>query len=699
MREIALFLIFLPFISFFSCKPETGNNTDWSHYLGSPLRDHYSPLSEIDTSNVTKLKRAWEYHTLDSGEIQCNPIIVDGVLFGTTATCEVFALDAETGTERWKFSPSDEKSYLRSRGVSHWKEGKDSRILYTYDEWLYALDAKTGTPIASFGQAGRISLKSGLGQNIEDKYVNSRTPGTIFKDLIVMPIVVSERGKSASGFIQAFNVKTGALAWVFRTIPLPGEDGHETWPEEAYKHDLIGGANNWSGMSVDKVREIIYVPTGSAAFDFYGGNRHGENLFANTLLALDANTGEKIWHYQIVHHDLWDRDLPAPPNLLTIERNGEKIDVVAQITKTGYVYVFDRETGEPVYPIDEIPVPKSEIEGEAAWPTQPIPQRPRPFSRQTLTSKDLNSYSEDYDSLLAVFNSANNGPFIPLSEQPTILFPGCDGGAEWGGAAVDKEGVMYVNSNEMAWLFTLSRTEDSEKYVGRSPGEQVYKLNCSSCHLEDRSGNPDSGYPSLENLSSRMGREKVTNIISKGQGMMPGFPQIRGLEKQALISFLLDEEKVEGPIIDNELALEEKLPWKFDGYNKFLDSKGMPAIAPPWGQLTAIDLNTGEHQWQIPLGNFEGLSGENSAHTGTENYGGPVVTAGGLLFIAATRDNKFRAYKKRSGELLWETKLPASGFATPSTYSVNGKQFVVIACGGTKLGTNKGDSYVAYTLP
>jgi len=674
------------------------SDIEWPEYLGGAGRNHYSSLDQINTTNVEQLTKAWEFHSLDSGQVQCNPIIVNGTLYGVTATNQVFALDAATGKEKWRFKAGKGGGLNTNRGVTYWSGGNESRIMYAYESWLYALDALTGQPIKSFGEDGRVSLKKGLGPTAQDKFVISNTPGALYGDLIVMPLRLSEGPDAAPGNVQAFNVITGELAWAFHTIPHPGEFGYNTWPKDVYKNTEVGAANNWAGMAVDKKRGIIYVPTGSAGFDFYGGNRAGQNLFANSLVALNAKTGKRIWHFQFVHHDLWDRDIPAPPNLVTIKKDNKVIDVVAQVTKLGYVYIFDRVTGMPIFPIKEIPVPKSDVPGEKAWPTQPIPTLPAPYARQTVTEADINPHSENRDSLLSILRKAKKGLYQPFGEIPTLILPGFDGGAEWGGAAVDPDGFMYVNANEMPWIASLSPTPKEDELSHLSPGQRVYTLNCIVCHGPERKGNPKSGYPSLVDIGQRRDRDYVSKLITSGKGMMPGFTSITGEEKQALVNFLFGDEKV-------EVAATTKgkktpvMPYKFNGYNKFLDSKGYPAISPPWGTLTAIDLNTGKHVWQKTLGEFKELTAKGIAPTGTENYGGPVVTAGGILFIAATKDGMFRAFDKKTGKLLWQTELPAAGFATPSTYEVNGKQYVVVACGGTKLGTKKGDSYVAFALP
>lgn len=692
------------------CKSKPGAITygtrEWKEYLGGPERNHYSPLDQINEKNVRQLKIAWEYHTLDSGEIQCNPIIANGILYGMTSTTRPFALDAATGKQIWKGKNEGPPNYSTSRGVSFWEDGEDKRILYTSGPWLYELNAKTGEPIASFGENGRTSLKSGLGETSADKMVISNTPGTIYEDLIVMPLRLSEGPDAALGNVQAFNVRSGKLAWVFHTIPHPGEDGYDTWPKDVYKNtEDVGAANNWSGMSVDRKRGIIYVPTGSAASDFYGAYRKGSNLFANCLLALDARTGKKIWHYQFVHHDILDRDLPAPPNLITITRDGKKIDAVSQTTKQGYVFVFNRETGDPLFPITERPVPQSDIPGESAWPTQPLPDKPAPYARQTFTENDVNPYAENRQELMDLMRvTRSEGPFTPLSEKGTIIYPGLDGGAEWGGAAADPEGILYLNSNEMAWRISLGAAQNTAQNVSTSSGQSLYATNCASCHGKDRKGNPGSGFPSLFDIGGRLKRDVVANTISHGKGMMPAFTKFSEKDEQSIVAFLFGDEKQE-PGLAKEPGLNKtskaghSLSYSISGYSKFLDKNGLPAVKPPWGTLNAINLNTGEYLWKIPYGEYPELKARGIPQTGSESYGGPVITASGLLFIAGTKDGQFRAYDKKNGKLLWETHLPAAAFSTPSTYEVNGKQYLVLSCGGTKLGARGGDSYIAFAIP
>jgi len=699
-------ILFFFAVVFVNCRPKTSTSAnEWREYLGGPDRNHYSALEEINPSNVDQLAVAWEYHTQDSGQVQCNPIIVNGVLYAMTASAQPFALDAATGKEIWRIrDTASVKWYGTIRGVSYWEDKEDKRILYTKESSLYAVDALTGMPVMSFGEGGHVSLASGLGEMAKNKFVISNTPGAVYEDLIIMPLRLSEGNDAAPGYVQAFDIRSGKIAWVFKTIPHPGELGYDTWPPNAYQDSTIGAANNWSGMAVDHGRGIVFVPTGSAAFDFYGGNRTGDNLFANTLLALDAKTGKRLWHFQMVHHDILDRDAPAPPNLLTVNHDGKRIDAVAQVTKQGYVFLFNRETGEPLFPIEEVPVPASDVPGEVASATQPRPVKPLPYARQTFAENDISPYAANREELIQILRkSRSEGPFTPLSRQGTVIFPGLDGGAEWGGTAVDPEGIMYVNSNEMAWLISLDTISMKEKNALLFTGEEIYSAYCTTCHGKERGGNKASGFPELQHVGDRQTRENVMTLLNGGKGMMPAFKQLSDQQKKNLVAFLYGDrqaakpdKKEPGPTKPVE---GQKKDYKISGYTKFLDQDGYQAIGPPWGTLNAIDLNTGEYVWKIPYGESPALAAKGIPQTGSESYGGPVITASGLLFIAGTKDQKFRAYDKKTGNLLWETTLPAAAYATPSTYSANGKQYIVMACGGTKLGSPKGDSYVAFALP
>jgi quinoprotein glucose dehydrogenase len=692
-----LYLIFISIILIGAWKQTDPKYVNWAEYLGGADRNHYSELTQINAENVSNLKIAWTYSLPDSGQMQTNPLIIDGVLYGVSARVEAFALDAATGKQIWKFTEKLNNWASTSRGVAYWADGENKQIMHTIGPYLYALDARTGEKINSFGVNGRVDLHEGLPESAKEKFIISNTPGTIFGDLIVMPVRLSEGSDAAPGDIRAFNVRTGKLAWSFHTIPYPGEYGYETFPKDAYKNKNIGAANNWAGMAIDRKRGIIYVPTGSAAYDFYGGNRAGKNLFANCLIAINATTGKRIWHYQTIHHDIWDRDHPATPNLITLKHNGKMVDAVAQVTKQGYVFVFDRVTGKPLFPIVELPAPKSDLEGEQAWPTQPTPSKPLPYARQAyqLADDDISIYAENRTELLAAFKKYKRQQFAPPSREGTVILPGYDGGAEWGGAAVDPEGIMYVNSNEMAWILNMVNTPKPSELSALPLGERTYKVTCSQCHGAELKGNPKSNYPSLVNIGKKLDRQAIATMINNGKGMMPGYNFLKADEKLALTEFLLGLEKKEVSAKFDSLKANY-LPFMGTGYNKFLDAKGHPAISPPWGTLNAINLNTGDYLWKIPFGNEPNLPQKG---TGTENYGGPVITASGLLFIAATKDGQFRAFEKRTGKLLWETTLPFAAFATPATYAINGKQYIVLACGGTKLGTPKGNQYVAYALP
>jgi len=733
-------IIFLAVLFIAACGGAHDNYRSWEVYGGNEENIKYSALDEINVNNVGQLEVAWEYASGEASEtnstdMKTNPIIVDGILYGLNPQLKLFALDAASGEELWVFDPGEiplqganigrgpfAASTKISRGMAFYDGGKDDRrILYSPGggHTLHCVDAATGKIIPSFGNNGMIDLHDGLDvENAHDLHISNTSPGIIFEDLIIVGSRLSESAESLPGHIRAFDVHTGERRWIFHTIPHPGEPGYETWDNpEAYKY--AGGANVWGGFSLDKQRGIVYAGTGSATPDFYGAYRGGDNLFANCILALDARTGKLRWHYQTVRHDLWDWDLASHPILANVKKDGVDIDVVVQITKHGYIFVLDRETGEPIYPIDDVPVPQSSLIGEKSAATQPVPTFYKPFVRQVLTEADLfreGLPDSSYQQIVQRFRSLKtDNMFNPPSLQGTLQNPGWNGGAEWGGPSYDPNtGIMYVNANESPWIMQMVKVENELEKPGwdfgalyqtnKEVGMLLYRQQCSSCHGMDMGGgdtNPSlATYPSLLNLP--YDEESFKGLIATGRNTMPPFSHLSEEQRTAIASYVLNLEsrQKERYVRSEKEAVPEyfESPYRVTG-GKFLTPEGYPAVAPPWGHLSAIDLNSGELLWKVPLGDYPELKAQ-GIHAGSENFGGSVVTAGGLVFIAATRDEKFRAFHKETGELLWEADLPAAGIATPAVYSVNNRQYVVIACGGGgKQRTRSGDRYIAFALP
>ena len=664
---------------------------DWPVWNGSPANLHYSSLAQIDRSNVKQLQLAWSYDTGEKGGMQTSPLVVGRVLYGISPTQKVFAVDAASGKLLWNFD-SGIKGMQPNRGLAYWSSGDDKRILVGVMNFLYALDAATGKPVPTFGANGRVDLQENLGREPRYQSIALTSPGIIYKDLIIVGGRNPETLPAPPGDIRAYEVRTGHLRWSFHTIPHPGEFGYDTWPKDAWK--TSGAANNWAGMALDAQRGVVYIPTGSAAFDFYGGDRIGDDLFANCEIALNAETGERIWHFQAVRHDLWDRDFPSAPVLVTLNYRGKPVEAVVQTSKQGFLYIFDRRTGKPLTPIEYRKYPASTLPGESAAPEQGLPNSPAPYARQIVTEDMLTTRTpEAHQWAVERFRaSIHEGQFVPFRVgTETIVFPGFDGAAEWGGPAVDPEtNVIYVNSNEMAW--TASLFEDK----GERGAKAIYLSQCAVCHGQDMHGAPPD-IPALIGIGDRKSPADIATTIRGGKGRMPGFPNLYEDQLNGLVEFLLTGE-------NKELSSAGALPamkYRITGYRRFLDPDGYPAIAPPWGTLNAIDLNSGSYKWKINLGEYPELAAKGIKNTGSENYGGPIVTAGGLLFIGATNyDRKFRAFDKATGELLWETTLPFAGNATPVTYSVDGRQYVAIAAGGGKDPKwGSGGIYVAFALP
>ena len=707
-----------------ACKNENSTDyTAWKYYNGTPGALKYSSLKEIDTLNISSLQPIWTYQTGDAdtaarSQIQTNPIVINGVLYGISPQLKLFALKAENGkeiwvfdpTKEWKNGPADRASFhnmINARGLCYWTDNKgEERLFYTVGSFAIAIDAKTGKPVTSFGEGGAIDLHENLGREVSDLIVVNTSPGVIYNDLLILGTRVDENSPAAPGHIRAYDVRTGKMIWIFHTIPQPGEHGYDTWEDKnAYKY--AGGANVWSGFSLDEKKGVIFAGTGSAAYDFYGGNRKGSNLFANCLLAIDANTGKRKWHFQFIHHDVWDKDLPTPPVLTSLERNGKPVDVVIQTTKNGQIFVFERENGKPFFPIVETKVPtNSDLEGEKPWPTQPIPSLPEPFSRQTLTKSEINPYLDEEERTWVEEKMATlryGHAFVLPGKTPSLIYPGFDGGGEWGGSAVDpQEDILWVNSNEMPWIMEMKAVKKREvkEETIYAAGKRLFEEQCAVCHGENKKGLGNN--PSLENITSRYNQSALTTLLNSGRRMMPSFKRLPDAEKEAIASYLLALPNGKQAYVERDKRKEtayDKVPYKMAGYNKFLTPKGNPAISPPWGSLNAINLKTGKLLWKVPLGEYPELKKKGVPPTGTENYGGPVVTAGGLVFIAGTPDKMFRAFNKMNGKLVWSYELPFAAFATPAMYKIGDKQFITIACGGGKLKTTSGDAYVTFAIP
>lgn len=692
-----------------ACGSKEGkNNRTWAAYKGDETSSSYTPLNEIDASNVSGLKNAWTFQMNDLGPgeepvlSQSNPIIVDGIMYLNSGKQTVYAIDAASGKKIWSCKTLDAGvPSAASRGVTYWESGNDKRILYSSGNYLMAIDASNGKIIPSFGNNGKVNLNEGMRDDPSKISVTLSTPGRIFNDLIIIGARTPDAYGAPPGYIRAYNCKTGKLAWTFHTIPHPGEPGYETWPTDAYKY--AGGVNCWAGLSIDAKRGMVFLALGSPSYDYYANDRKGENLFGNCVLALDAATGKYKWHFQTVHHDLWDYDLPAPPNLVTFTKDGKPVDAVAQVTKQGFVFVLDRDTGKPIYPVEERKVPASNMPGEEAWPTQPFPLKPKAFVKQFMTEDDLSHYSdEDHKAILQQFRSLRyEGLFTPPDLKGTLSLPATRGGANWGGAAFDPtSGMLYIRGNNLPEIQTIV---DLDKHFAArdnsafEKGRVVYLQHCSSCHGAEKKGNPPS-FPSLVELKSKMGEKESLEKIRMGGGAMPGYKGVLTKdEEDAVIAFLYD--KKGGPSSPAQAVTKNTKGIRYGnitGYKTWAGPSGNPAMKGPWGTLNALNLSTGEYEWQIPLGNDEKLQEKGGPITGLLGRSGPMVTAGGLVFISGAEDRKLWAFDKRTGKMLWETELPAANNANVCSYYLNGKQYIALSVGGTK--ENPSGSVMAFSL-
>jgi quinoprotein glucose dehydrogenase len=660
---------------------------------------------------------AWTYRTGDKSDVfnlECNPIIINDILYGISPKLKTFALDAKTGKQLWIFDPFDKNSKTNGgaeRGLTYWESKDEQRIfMFVYNK-LIALDAKTGKQIMNFGDSGYVDLNKDLRSDgiPHHEDVQNSSPGIIYKDLFITGSMVGEDYESSPGHIRAYDVRTGKRKWIFHTIPEPGELGYDTWPKEGNKG--VGGCNAWGGLSIDTKRGIVFAATGSPSNDFHGGERIGQNLFGNSVLALDAATGKLIWHYQVLHHDLWDYDLPTAPNLVTIKKDGKTVDALAQVSKQGLVFLFDRETGKPIFPIEERPVAVSTMPGEQSWPTQPFPTKPLPLCRQKFDESMITDISpEAHDFALKVAKKYAWGDiYLPPSLNGIIAMPGIRGGAEWSGACVDMEtGIMYVGINDIPNIVELKEKKDYRDELANMPmikaGEIIYQKNCAACHGADKNGN--RSFPPLLNIESRLNPNDVKGLLQNARGLMPSFYSLPEQDKDAIIAFLFNQEdKRRFQVLKQDsnsatINKETRKRYNLKDYIHLEDQDGYPGVKPPWGTLNAVDLNSGELDWKVPLGEYPALAAKGHPNTGTQLFGGGIVTAGGLVFIGASQDEKFRAFDKTTGKVLWEYQLPFGGYATPATYEVDGKQYVIIAAGGGgRQLTKAGDYYVVFALP
>ena len=687
-------------------KSRLNNFVDWATYRGDKEGTAYSSLSQITTGNVQLLEEVWTYDTknLVRPGMSSNPIVIEGVMYFSDSELNLVALDAATGEELWLFDPSEHHSRGDSlssgimRGEVYWEDekGNNSRIFHLTKDLVWAINPDDGTLIESFGKGGYIDLKENHvwpAHLLHDKIRNS-SPPAVYDDHLILDSNVAEGREEPPGNIRSFNTITGEFEWRFYTIPMEGQPGYETWEWEDNMN--YGGANSWGGFTVDEERGWVFAATGSATGGIHGGGgaRPGKNLFSNSVLAIDAETGELQWHFQTIHHDIWDYDIAPAPMLSTITQDGEERDVVVQTGKQGKVFVFDRDTGESLFPIVEKPVPTEAAPGEVAYPTQPWPLKPDPLVRTSFHESDLTTITpESHKSALEQFKKLKPGPmYTPPSIEGTIVQPGIHGGNEWGGPAFDPEtNVAYVNVNDFPFILTLDLIQPDQFADITDQGRTIYSAQCAFCHGTNRQGG--TGGP-VDNLT--LSSDSIKDVITQGRDAMPAFPSFEEDELDKVVAFLQSEPGEAKSTSDIDLS-NENLTWSggegelhwststpqyVPQLDYFTDHMGYHAIKPPWGKLVAVDVAKGEIKWSIPLGEYPGLVEMGIRHTGAENFGGMAVTKGGLIFIAATEDNRFRAFDKTSGELLWEFEMDSPGFSSPSVYESDGRQYVVIVAGG-----------------
>lgn len=685
----------------------------WQQYGGSADQSKYVVFKQINKKNVGNLKPVWFYPTADQTQYLFNPVVVNNVMYVLAKNNSLVALDASTGKEIWIHARLNGITW---KGVNYWESADrtDRRLLFCLNNTLQEIDAATGKSILSFGNQGSVSLREGLARDPATiGRVQSTTPGCIFEDLIILGSSPGENLFSAPGHIRAYNVITGKLVWTFHTIPLPGEYGYETWPKDAYKY--VGGVNTWGEISLDKRRGIAYLPVGSPTYDYYGADRIGSNLFGDCLLALDARTGKRLWHFQMVHHDLWDYDPTAAPQLITVRHKGKKTDAVAQATKQGFLFAFDRITGEPLWPVEERPVPPSGMPEEQAWPTQPFPTVVPPFTRHLVSADDINPYftAEEKESWKKRIALARTGMFVPPSDKyETIVIPGAVGGANFGNTAADPDkGIMYIASQDYPSVYKLTRKEEkgnllSEEQAGRA--KAAYTQNCQSCHGADRAGVVG---PALVSIGARMNLDQFKTTVTAGRGQMPGFQHIDEATLSALYLFLGGEARPdarrqaavqagnalpEGPVVAFGGAPVAQGQGRFAaGMQDYPAGVARPAhqytsdyglqypdlMAPVWSSLFAYDLNKGTIKWRVPLGQDARVSAAGGKNTGVaigSQRKGMIVTATGLVF-ATSKGGMIRAFDADDGRILWSYQLPRETQGLLSCYEINGRQFIAVS--------------------